>query len=424
MRISSVGTLVLWMISLGAARCLAATAADVDSLARQLRDPAVDVNGKGDVCLQLMDLGPAAAPAVPALVGLLTSPEEILRDYAVTTLDRIGPPARNALPALRRVAAQDGSPAIRELARAAIARISGAAAESEPAKPAAPVAPENNARPAPAVPAEPENATAPAPAVPVQPAIPSRPTTTISRPILEVHQGRYYRWATPVGWTKSESANGVTLTAPDGLSSVSAALLLRSPGPTNPVELTLWMLRMIPENGPLQVLGKRDLPDEPSGSGAAWRVQEAELQYATNGVPLRAVWTTGVMPASGAFDAFLLGYQAPPAKFAAARLWLAPIARSVVLTNPAQAAGTNALLTPRNQPPDDPALLESWRQRGLPEDRIARAQREGSLGYERVKDPQSGRIFEMPLEAWDETAGGYHDPQRPGEILQPVGPGE
>jgi hypothetical protein len=30
----------------------------------------------------------------------------------------------------------------------------------------------------------------------------------------------------------------------------------------------------------------------------------------------------------------------------------------------------------------------------------------------------------MPLEAWDDTIGGYRNPQRPGEILQPTPPGE
>jgi hypothetical protein len=432
MKTSWAGYFVRWLIVMGAARCLAAAPADVDSLARQLRDPAIDANGKGDVCLQLMDLGPAAAPAVAALVGLLTAPEEMLRDYAVTTLDRIGPPARNALPALRRVAAQDSSPEIRGLARAAIAKISGTAAESEPAKAPAPAVQENTARTAPVLQAAPENVTAPTPAVQAAPVVPAakpparppRSAMTIKRPILAVHQGRYYRWATPAGWTESESANGVTLTAPDGLASVSAALLLNSPGPTNPVDLTLWILRMIPENGAVQVLGTRDLPDQPGGSGVAWKVQEIELQYAVSGIPMRAIWTTGVMAVSGASNAFLLGYQAPPAKFDSAKLWLAAIARTVVMTNPVQMVGSGPTLTPRNQPLDNPALLEYWSQKGLSEYRISQAQREGTMGYERMKDAQTGRLYEMPLEAWDDAAGGYHNPQRPKEILQPAAPGE
>jgi hypothetical protein len=156
----------------------------------------------------------------------------------------------------------------------------------------------------------------------------------------------------------------------------------------------------------------------------AWKVQEIELQYAVSGIPMRAIWTTGVMAVSGASNAFLLGYQAPPAKFDSAKLWLAAIARTVVMTNPVQMVGSGPTLTPRNQPLDNPALLEYWSQKGLSEYRISQAQREGTMGYERMKDAQTGRLYEMPLEAWDDAAGGYHNPQRPKEILQPAAPGE
>jgi hypothetical protein len=421
-----------WLATLGLAICLSAFAADVDALARLLRDPNENADAKGEACLQLMDLGPAAAPAVSALVGLLKAPEDILRDYAVTTLDRIGPPARNALPALRRTAAQDASPEIRGLARAAIAKISGTAAEPEPAKTAAPAVPEETARPAPAVPATSEIVIMPAPVVRAAPEVqpakpparPPRPAATSGRPFLAVHQGRFYRWAVPEDWTESESNNGVTLTAPDGLTRVSSALLLHSPGQTTPAAFTVWMLGMVPENTDLQVLTKRDLPDQPSGADVPWKVQELEMRYASNHTAVRAIWTTGIMTGTGTFNAFILGYEAPSATFDTAKLWLAAIARSVVLTNPGQATGNDSLRTPRNQPLDDALLLDSWRQKGLSEDRISKAQRESTMGYERVKDPQTGRIYEMPLETWDDTLGGYRNPRRPEEILQPAAPGE
>jgi len=411
MKTSSMVRPLLWLIVLGLATSLPAFSTDINSLVGVLRDPARDASAKGDACLQLMDLGPAAAPAVPALVGLLASPEEILRDYAVTTLERIGPPARNALPALRRVAAQDSSPEIRGLARAAIATIGGAAVEPEPAKVIARAAPE-------------APATTPETPAARPPRITPNPVTPAGRPPLAVHQGRYFRWAVPAGWTESESTNGVTLTAPDELMSVSSALLLRSPGKTTPANFTVWMLGMVPGNSDLRVLATRDLPDQPSGFGAPWKVQEIEMRYAANGNPVRATWTCGVVSVLGTFDAFILGYQAPPADFDTARLWLAPIARSVAITNPRQVAGNDSLLTPRNHPLDNSALLESWHQKGLAEDRISKAQREGTMGYERAKDPETGRVYEMPLESWDGAAGGYHNPQRPEEILQPTAAGE
>lgn len=421
-----------WLTILSLAAWLSASAADVDSLARVLRDPGKDADAKGEACLQLMDLGPAAAPAVPALVTLLKAPEDILRDYAVTTLERIGPPARNALPALRRTAAQDTSADIRGLARAAIAKINGAAAEPEPAKTTAPSAREKTSPPAATIPEAPESAAAAVPAVPAMPDAqtakapdnPIHPAAPIGRPILAVRQGRYFSWAAPAGWTESESPSGVTLTAPDGLTSVSSALLMRSPGRRTPADLTLWLLGMIPENRSLQVITKRDLPDQPSGSRAPWNVQELDMRYAVNGIPVHAVWTTGVISGAGTFDASILGYQTTPATFESAQYWLAPIARSIAIANPAQVVGSDRLLTPKNQAFDYSTFLESWREKGQPEDRIAKRQREGAMGYERVKDPATGRIFEMPLEAWDSAAGGYRNPLRPAEVLQPLDAGE
>jgi hypothetical protein len=41
-----------------------------------------------------------------------------------------------------------------------------------------------------------------------------------------------------------------------------------------------------------------------------------------------------------------------------------------------------------------------------------------------VKDPETGRMYEMPLGDWDGTIGGYRNPVRPTEILQKTEPGE
>lgn len=35
------------------------------------------------------------------------------------------------------------------------------------------------------------------------------------------------------------------------------------------------------------------------------------------------------------------------------------------------------------------------------------------MGYERMKDPATGRIHEMPLESYDPVKGGYHSPDFP-----------
>ncbi len=71
-----------------------------------------------------------------------------------------------------------------------------------------------------------------------------------------------------------------------------------------------------------------------------------------------------------------------------------------------------------------PAGIESWRRKGVSEARVSQAQREGMMGYERMKDPSSGRMYDMPLEAYDGAAGGYRNPVRPAELLVKAAPGE
>jgi hypothetical protein len=205
------------------------------------------------------------------------------------------------------------------------------------------------------------------------------------------------------------------------------------------------MLGQAPENRSLQTIAKRDLPDQPSGLDTPWKVQELEMRYTVNGVPIRAIWTTGIVTMDSTYDAYILGYQSVPMAFERAKLWLASVAHSIVLTSPVQSAandkfisgsgGVNYIikgqgsandkfLLPSNRPLDHPALLEIWRGQGHSEDRILKAQRDGMMGYETVKDPQTSRVFEMPLEAWDRAADGYHNPLRPEETLQAVELGE
>jgi hypothetical protein len=39
------------------------------------------------------------------------------------------------------------------------------------------------------------------------------------------------------------------------------------------------------------------------------------------------------------------------------------------------------------------------------------------MGYEEMQSPATGERYEMPLEAYDATVGGYRNPERPREIL-------
>ena len=370
-------------------------------MAQRLTDARTPVTTKTQICERLMEMGPAAAPATGALATLLQSPDPNLRDYAVTTLSRIGPGAKDALPALTAMSRNDPSPDLRGLAQSAIRKIGGGVAGG-------------GTPPAPTAPARPQ-APQPAPFAPGRPSPPPgalAATRVAPRPALVEHNGQHFAWASPADWRGQDTMAGVDLASADGTMRVQSALLMRTPGRTTPRDFLMRAVAIGAAD--VRVIAVRDLPAVMSGYRIPWESQEYDLTYVVQGRTLKATWVVGVVNVMGmSYDAFVSGYDAPVTTFDQAALFLAVIARSIRATGP---VGGEVML-PRNHPLDNSALIESWRQKGLSQDRISQAQREGTMGYERMYDPQVGRYYNMPFETYDGTVGGYRNPARPNEIL-------
>lgn len=246
-------------------------------------------------------------------------------------------------------------------------------------------------------------------------------SAALNRPVLEFHQGQYFRWSAPRAWTMKETTNGVDLIAPGGATFVSSALLAGGFGAMSPQQFLKTVLRQV--NASAQVTRSTRLKDQP-GILSPWRVEEYDMTATYQGVAVRMGATVGVSSAYGRYYATMTLYQAPAATWARDRTWLPAVAHSIVVTNPRQVAGADRVMLPRNNPLDNSGLIESWRQKGLSEDRISQARQEATMGYERVSDPQTGRHYNMPYEAYDSGAGGYRNPLRPTELLHKALTGE
>ncbi len=249
---------------------------------------------------------------------------------------------------------------------------------------------------------------------------PSNPNT-FKRPVLEYHQGQYFRWSAPRGWTMNETTNGVDLFAPGGATFVSSALLAGGFGEVTPQQFLAMTMQQV--NPSARVTNARRLGSQP-GILAPWHVEEYEMAGSFNGIPVRMNATVGVSSAYGRHYATMTLYQAPAATWAQDRTWLPGIALSISVTNPRQVAGADRVMLPRNNPLDNSGLIESWRRKGLSEDRISQAQQEATMGYERMQDPHTGLNYNMPYEAYDAGAGGYRNPMRPTELLRRAPTGE
>jgi len=247
----------------------------------------------------------------------------------------------------------------------------------------------------------------------------------LTRPPLLVRQGQYFSWAMPLDWRVFESGNGVDLTSPDGRLIANSTLLTGNIGQTTPWSFVVAVLTQIGAHD-INGLSAQNFPSMPSGyPGIDWQIQEFELTFTdTAGVSRRADCTCGICNAYGGYSALLQSFSAPVNEYDRARTWLPLLAQSIIVTNAGQIAYQNQLIPVRNRPLDNSGLMESWQQKRLSQDRIAKAQQEGMMGYERMVSPTTGQHYNMPLETYDGTVGGYRNPSHPDEILKPTKPGE
>jgi hypothetical protein len=219
---------------------------------------------------------------------------------------------------------------------------------------------------------------------------------------LQPQQGRYFRWATPPGWRVSETNAGVTLTSADGIYSASLAMILRSRGTRTPEAFLQWTFAHVPSYRDPRILAVTSLPSERM-SYQVWEFIEAKVAYTDNGLPVTSVYKVGVANYAGMNDAMIVGYRAANAYFQEAQSFMPQIAKSIVLTNAAEASGNNTLVRPKNNPLDNSAVLEAGRNRQRTMDEAMRKDANARRGTVDLVDPASGE----KLNVWTQNKNYY-----------------
>jgi len=255
--------------------------------------------------------------------------------------------------------------------------------------------------------------------------VPAPANLTFIRPALAVYRGQYFTYTMPTDWqVVAETGNGIDMKSPDDRMGASATLLTGAVGSTTPWVFTYNALagagcRDI--NG----LSRIDWPSRESAyPGIYWEIQEFDLTYTDQkGLQRHADFIAAICNAYGGYSALLQGFATTADVFDQAKTWLPIVASNVNANDPNSIAYQHQLIPVQNHPLDNTGLMESWREKRLSEDRIAKAQREGMMGYERLVSPSTGRFYNMPLETYDGGYGGYHNPDHPEEILNRTDPG-
>lgn len=238
------------------------------------------------------------------------------------------------------------------------------------------------------------------------------------RPILQRLRGRVFAYSLPAGWRANETSNGIDIAARDGLTGVSASFVLGMVGTQSPEGHFRQVLATLPLSN-VQVRSRAPTPAVPGPFGLQWKGVEIEFDATSQGRPVHVRAISQVLQGSGQYAALLTGIQGPVAHWDALRHWLPYVRDSIAVTDPSFAAGTMARGLPRGIRHDDVygSYNKGWAARGVAADRISAAQREGTMGYTRQRDPATDRIYDVPLDAYDASRGGYVNPVRPTELL-------
>jgi hypothetical protein len=134
-----------------------------------------------------------------------------------------------------------------------------------------------------------------------------------------------------------------------------------------------------------------------------WQFIEATVSFTVKGMPMTAVIKSGVANYGGMNDAMVVGYQAANSEFENARSFMPKIAKSIVLTNAAQANGNDTIIHPKNHPLDNTPTIKAWenRQRGV--DQAMRNDANARRGTVDLYDPATGD----KLNAWSQHTNYY-----------------
>ena len=238
-------------------------------------------------------------------------------------------------------------------------------------------------------------------------------------------QGRFFSATMPSTWRPIESQNGLDIIAPDGRTGYTFILLMGGYGYMTPQKFISWRLRYAGIRDARWINIKR-LPDQPGPMGYRWRVYEFELTFTFKGRRVRAYSVCGVIQGAGQYSVVMRSFQAPIYRWNQIKSRLARIDRSVRIINARQVAGLDRVRLPRGIRHDEiyGNFNRANTQRQHAHDALSKKRREGTMGVTRMKDPVTGKIYDIRNDQYDPKIGGYRNPQRPTERLVPTEPGE
>ena len=238
------------------------------------------------------------------------------------------------------------------------------------------------------------------------------------RPPLQVRRGTCFQYAVPQGWRAVETGVGVDLRGTEPGVGASLTLVLGAAGLMSPQKYLGWVLQVL-RLAAVDLVSSRERPDEPGPFGLAWKVTETILTHTLRGSTVQVALICGICQDGARYSAAVRMYQVPTHQWAGVQHWLPLVAQSICMTDSHRLVGQTRCPLPRAACPDSiyHSYHRIWHDQGVEESRIHGSLQRAAPGYERVVDPVTGQVYELPLEMYNPAKGGYRNPGRPDEWL-------
>lgn len=235
-----------------------------------------------------------------------------------------------------------------------------------------------------------------------------------AKPLI-VHRGSVFSVSIPEGWYINETQSGVDVISPEyGFAMVSSALLIGQFGRQTPSQLIDWVVSVSGSGkNNFTFIKEENYPPIPDPSGMAnWNLTAKEFIAYKDGIRIRGVITAGTVNFYGQFNAVVSIRQAPEDKWEYYGPLLEVIEKSCAVTNPSMLGGRSSVMLPANHPADSSSIMSSWEYKNRVQSEASSAWQESMGGYERMRSPSTGTCYDMPLNAYDASRGGYINPEK------------
>ncbi len=225
---------------------------------------------------------------------------------------------------------------------------------------------------------------------------------TVGTP-LSPHDGSYFSLSIPEGWqVDGETTNGIDISGPDRETGFSYGYVAGVAGAGDPASFRDQILQQV-GLGDAGVVATQDLGQTQDQMGISWTSQASEFDASLQGRAVHGIITVTTADLGlGQFTGFY------SIRLSASEVWdeyanvLALVHDSVRVTDVSEVAA--GLRVPTASPSSDfsPSTMDT------PEtDENFEGWSEAMLGTETVQSPSTGDLYDVPLNSWDPTEGGY-----------------